>query len=87
MESVISDQTSPLSEHAGVEPGRVAEHYQAGGDSEQQVNGMDFGALNQSDAELHRFCSEGNLDEVRVMLSRSLEGLESLGERHCLRSR
>lgn len=29
---------------------------------------------------LHRACAEGKVEEVRAILSRSLEGLETLGE-------
>ncbi|OCF42032.1 hypothetical protein I317_04118 [Kwoniella heveanensis CBS 569] len=40
-----------------------------------QMNGMTLG---QSEIELHVACAEGKLDDVRAILSRGLEGLESL---------
>lgn len=43
-------------------------------DASQQVNGQ------EQDLDLHRACAGGNLDEVRGVLSRGLEGLETLGE-------
>ncbi|WVQ96730.1 hypothetical protein IAU59_003837 [Kwoniella sp. CBS 9459] len=42
---------------------------------EVQMNGMGLG---QNEIELHVACAEGKLDDVRAILSRGLEGLESL---------
>lgn len=49
-----------------------------GGSKEQSVEASSS-PHQPTEPDLHRFCAEGKLDEVRAMLSRSLEGVESLG--------
>ena len=43
---------------------------------EQGMAGMTV----QSENELHRLCAEGKLEELKAVLGRSLESLETLGE-------
>lgn len=48
---------------------------------EQGMDGVHLGGEQQlPDLELHRVCAEGSLEQVRAVLSRSLEHLETLGE-------
>ena len=46
--------------------------------AEQGMQGMDLLAV--GDSTLHRACAEGRLEDVREILTRSTEALESLGE-------
>ena len=43
---------------------------------EQPASGQAQGGV---ESDLHRFCAEGRLDDVRAVLSRKLEGIETLG--------
>jgi hypothetical protein len=47
---------------------------------EAGVAGLALGNAPQPQSELHRACAEGRLEDVRAVLGRGLDALESLGE-------
>lgn len=65
-----------VQEKAGQLEGQGQEEQQQ---QQSQVNGNGHGHV-VPELELHRACAEGKVEEVRAVLSRGLEQLETLGE-------
>ena len=64
-------------------PSHQGEHAQQGQRKQQeQHQGQSVSMIGQiqPESELHRFCAEGNVDQVRAVLSRGVDGLELLGK-------
>ena len=69
-------QTTPRSNSAIIRPDESGKQEDIVVPIEEHVSGLSVGAS----AGLHRFCAEGKLDELREVLSKGLDGLETLGE-------
>ncbi|WVR06307.1 hypothetical protein IAU60_003337 [Kwoniella sp. DSM 27419] len=76
VEQIKAEQQAQVSEGQAFENGQgQVEQNGSGSGLEGQMNGMSLG---QNEVELHAACAEGRLDDVRAVLSRGLEALESL---------